>query len=308
MAETMSREQATSYSFWRQQQRLAPYLFVSPFLVLFCTFGIYPIVKSLYLAFHTTNGPRSVVFTGLDNFRFLLQDPDFYAAVYNTAVFAFFSVFLQLPLSLGLALLLNARWLRARDTFRFVFFSPNLVGQVFVGVLASVIFVPRFGLVPRFLHWALAVNQDVKLLGDPSLVMPALVGTALWMYVGFNCIYFLAALQAVDRELYEAAAVDGANSWQQFLHVTVPAIKPVALIVVIMSTLGSFQLFELPFTMMGGPGPNKAGLTIVMYLYQRGFDIGNLGYASTIGWTLALLVLVISLVQVRLSGALRGNA
>ena len=308
MAEATSPGQLTRFSMWRHQQRLAPYIFVSPFLILFCTFGIYPIVKSFYLAFNTTNGPRSVVFTGLDNFRFLLHDPDFYTAVYNTAIFAFFSVFLQLPVSLVLALLLNARWLKGRNTFRFVFFSPYLVGQVFVGVLASVIFVPRFGLVPRFLHWALGANLDMKLLGNPDLVMPALVGTALWMYVGLNSIYFLAALQAVDRELYEAAAVDGANYWQQFIHVTAPAIKPVALVVVIMSTLGSFQLFELPFVMMNGPGPNKAGLTIVMYLYQRGFDIGNLGYASTIGWTLALLVLIISLVQVRISGALRGHA
>jgi ABC-type sugar transport system permease subunit len=294
MSGTVQCEQSTRYSLWRHQQRLAPYLFVSPFLILFCTFGIYPIVKSFYLAFNTTNGPRSVIFTGLDNFRFLLHDPDFYTAVYNTATFAFFSVFLQLPLSLALALLLNARWLKGRNTFRFVFFSPYLVGQVFVGVLASVVFVPRFGLVPRFLHATLAANLDIKLLGNPALVMPALVGTALWMYVGLNCIYFLAALQAVDRELYEAAAVDGANAWQQFVH--------------IMSTLGSFQLFELPFVMMNGPGPNKAGLTIVMYLYQRGFDIGNLGYASAIGWTLALMVLLISLAQVRISGAMRGNA
>jgi len=303
----MSNERTNSYSLWRHQQRLAPYLFVAPFMILFCVFGIYPIVKSLYLAFHVTNGPRSVVFTGLSNFRFLLQDPDFYSAVKNTAIFAFFSVFLQLPLSLGLALLLNSRWLKGRDVFRFIFFTPNLVGQVFVGVLAGVLFVPRFGLVTRFLHWAFNANLDMKLLGDPDLVMPALVGTALWMYVGFNCIYFLAALQSVDKELHEAAAVDGANRWQQFIHITIPAIKPVALIVVIMSTLGSFQLFELPFMMMGGPGPNKAGLTVVMYLYQRGFDIGNLGYASTIGWTLALIVLTISLAQVRISGAVRGQ-
>ena len=294
-------------AFWRHQQRLAPYLFVSPFLILFCVFGVYPIIKSLYLAFHTTNGPRSVVFTGLDNFSFLLQDPDFYRAVYNTAVFALFSVFLQLPLSLALALLLNSVWLKGREAFRFVFFSPYLVGQVFVAVLASVLFVPRFGVVPTFLHWAFSVNPDIKLLGDQALVMPALVGTALWMYVGFNSIYFLAALQAVDRELYEAAAVDGANAWQQFLHITVPSIKPVALVVVIMSTLGSFQLFELPYMMMGGPGPNNAGMTIVMYLYQSGFDTGNLGYASTIGWTLALIVLVISLAQVKISGAVRGQ-
>ena len=297
-----------SYSLWRQQQRLAPYLFVSPFVILFSVFGVYPICKSLYLAFHTTNGPRSVIFTGLNNFNFLLSDPDFYIAVRNTAAFAFFSVFLQLPLSLALALVLNSTWLKGRNIFRFVFFSPNLVGQVFGGFLAGVVFVPRYGLVSRFLHMLIGMNLDTKWLADQHYVMAALVLTSLWMYVGYNCIYFLAALQSVDRELLEAASVDGANAWQQFLHITIPAIKPVAAIVVIMSTIGSFQLFELPYTMLNATsGPNKSGLTIVMYLYQRGFDIGDLGYASAIGWTLALIVFSVSLVQMRISKAVRGN-
>jgi ABC-type sugar transport system permease subunit len=293
---------------WRAQQKLAPYLFVSPFLILFCVFGVYPIVKSLYLAFHCTNGPRSVVFTGLDNFWFLISDPDFITALKNTAIFAFFSIFLQLPLALGLALLLNATWLKGRNTFRFIFFAPNLVGQVFVGFLGGVVFSPRYGLFSKFMTFAMGLDPDIKWLGDDQFVMPTLVLIALWMYVGYNCIYFLAALQSVERELHEAAAVDGANAWQRFWHITVPAIKPVVLIVVIMSTLGSFQLFELPYTLLNSTsGPNKAGLTIVMYLYQRGFDIGNLGYASTIGWTLALIVMMISFAQKQMSGAMRGN-
>jgi ABC-type sugar transport system permease subunit len=119
-------------------------------------------------------------------------------------------------------------------------------------------------------------------------------------------IYFLAALQAVDRDLYEAATVDGANAWQQFRAVTLPGIRPVAVFVLITSTIGSFQLFELPYIMLGnGPGPNKAGLTIVMYLYQTGFVAGDLGYASAVGWTLALGLLVISLTQMRVTGVLR---
>src|SRR5436190_24162445 len=120
----MAEEKA--YSMWRAQQKFAPYVFISPFFILFAIFGLYPILKSLYLAFHTTNGPRSVVFTGLDNFKFLLQDPDFYTALKNTATFAFFSIFLQLPLALILALLLNSTWLKGRNTFRFIFFAPNL--------------------------------------------------------------------------------------------------------------------------------------------------------------------------------------
>jgi len=235
---------------------------------------------------------------------FLLSDADFVKAVWNTAVFAFFSVFLQLPLSLGLALLLNRKRLRGRNFFRLMFFSPRLVGMVFVAVLFVVIFQPQFGLLNRVLHAMIGLDLDTKWLANRALVMPALVLTSLWMYVGFNMIYFLAALQAVDRNLYDAARVDGANAWQQFLHVTLPGIKPVAIFVVVLSTIGSFQLFELPYLMLGnGGGPENAGLTIVMYLYQNGFETGDLGYASAIGWTLALGVLVVSLIQMKITGA-----
>jgi len=286
------------------QHRYAPYLFVAPFVITFAVFGLYPLIKSLVLAFYITAGPTSSRFVGWGNFRVLLADPDFHKAVWNTAVFAFFSVFLQLPLSLGLALLLNRKALRGRNFFRLVFFSPNLVGSVFVAVLFTVIFMPKFGLLNQVLHSLIGLPLDTKWLSNPSLVMPALVGTSLWMYVGFNMIYFLAALQAVDKELYEAAMVDGANRFQQFLHVTLPGIKPVAVFIVVLSTIGSFQLFELPFLMLGNTGgPNNAGLTIVMYLYQNGFVTGDLGYASAIAWTLALGVLVLSLAQMRLTGA-----
>ena len=286
------------------QHRYAPYVFVAPFIVVFCTFGLYPLVKSLVLSFYITSGPRSRVFVGLANFAFLLSDPDFLKAVRNTATFAAFSVFLQLPLSLGLALLLNRKALGGRNVFRLVFFSPRLVGMVFVAVLFTIIFQPQFGLLNRVLHALIGLDPDTKWLGNASLVMPALVLTSLWMYVGFNMIYFLAALQNVDQQLYDAAMVDGANAWQRFWHVTLPSIKPVAVFVVVLSTIGSFQLFELPYLMLNnGGGPENAGLTVVMYLYQNGFETGDLGYASAIGWTLALGVLIISLIQMRVTGA-----
>jgi ABC-type sugar transport system permease subunit len=286
------------------QQRYAPYLFVSPFLLLFATFGLWPIIKSLVLSMYVTSGPKNPVFVGLGNFRFLLSDPDFHTAVRNTVVYALCSVFLQLPLSLGLALLLSQKWLKGRALFRLAFFSPHLLGAVFVGVLFQVLFIPQYGLLNKVLHSLFGTPLDTKWLANPALVMPALVLTSLWMYVGFNMIYFLAALQAVERELYEAATVDGANGWQQFLAVTLPGIRPVALFVLITATIGSFQLFELPYIMLNNSsGPNKAGLTIVMYLYNTGFVTGDLGYASAVGWTLALGVLVISLCQARLTGA-----
>jgi len=299
------------------QSRLAPYLFVAPFLIIFGVFGLWPIVKSLILSLYSSAGPQDQVFVGLRNFKSLLADADFHTAVWNTVVYAIFTVILQLPLALGLALLLNQPWVKFRNGLRLAFFSPHLVGGVFVGVLFQVLFVPKYGLLNKliysvslFAHWIVPaitpIPVDTKWLSNPALVMPALVLTSLWMYVGFNMIYFLAALQAVEKELYEAAIVDGANAWRQFLAVTVPGIKPVAVFVLVTSTIGSFQLFELPYLLLNdSSGPNKAGLTIVMYLYQAGFQTGDLGYASAIGWTLALGLLVISLVQMRATGAWR---
>ncbi|HVK05952.1 MAG TPA: sugar ABC transporter permease, partial [Armatimonadaceae bacterium] len=291
----------------RWQQKAAPYLFLSPFLILFCVFSIYPIVKSVSLSLYATSGPKDMVPVGLGNYAYLVGDPDFHKAVWNTGVFAFWSIFLQLPLALGLAILLTQKWVVGRNVFRWAIFSPNLMGQVFVGVLFARIFMPQYGILNRFLEWATSgrIPADTKWLNNPDLVMPALVITSLWLYVGFNMIYFLAALQAVDTELYEAARVDGANPWQQFLHVTVPGIKPVMVFVLVTATIGSFQLFELPFTLLGGGGPDNRGLTIVMYLYQNGFSAGDLGFASAVGWTLALGILAISLVQMRLTGGFK---
>lgn len=285
------------------RKKWAPYFFISPFMILFLTFGLYPLVKSLILAFYITDGPKSHVFVGFDNFRQLLYDPDFHKAVINTSIFTFFSVLVQLPLSLGLALLLNQSGLRGRNFFRFAFFSPHLVGQIFVAVLFSVIFVPHFGLLNRTLHALIGLDLDTKWLGNSTLVMPALILTSLWMYVGFNMIYFLAALQNVDLELYDAAYVDGANALQRLLHITLPGIRGVTIFVMILATIGSFQLFELPFVMLGNSaGPDGAGLTIVMYLYLNGFVNGDLGFASTIGWTLAIIVFLISMLQMHLTG------
>ena len=287
----------------RKPEGFAPYLFVSPFLILFAIFGLYPLLQSMRLSLFITNGPKDQVFVGLKNFAFLLSDADFHTAVWNTLVYTICSVFLQLPISLGLALLLSQKWLKGREFFRLAFFMPNLIGQAFVAVLFGVLYAPQYGLVNRASHAFVGTPLDMKWLSNQALVMPALVLVSLWMYVGFNMIYFLAALQAVDQELYEAARVDGANPWHQFLAVTLPGIRPVAIFVLITATIGSLQLFELPYIMLGnGSGPNKSGLTIVMYLYQTGFLSGDLGLASAIGWTLALGILTVSLLQLRITG------
>lgn len=296
--------EAPRTSYGRQLERSA-HTFLIPYLLVAAIFFLYPFIQAVILAFFQTNGPRSRIFVGLSNFAFILTDRDFHIALRNTTVFAFFSIFLQLPLSLVLALLLNSRKDRLRSFFRLALFSPHLVGQIFVGIIFSVMFVPQYGLLNRFLQAVSGWGLQQQWLQDPRLVMPALVITSLWMYVGFNMIYFLAALQSVDQGLVEAAQIDGAGPWAMFKAVILPAIKPVMTFVVIMSTIGSFQLFELPYALLQGFGPKNSGLTIVGYLYKNAFNAGDLGTGAAVGWILALIIFAISLVQVRLSGTLR---
>ena len=281
---------------YRAEPKFIPWLFLSPFLVTLAVFLAWPLFQSILLSFQQTYGPKTSAWVGFANFNFLLHDPLFWKALRNTVLFACGSVFLQLPLSLGLALLLNRPGLRGRAFFRLIFFAPSLVGLVFVGLLFGLMFEKRSGLVNTLLHGVFpAFNPEFAWLQE--YVMPSLIIAALWLYVGFNMVYFLAALQNVPEELMEAASLDGAGPWQRFRHVVLPEILPVVSFVVLLSLLGSFQLFELPFILLGGPGPDNRGLTVVMYLYQTGFVTGDLGYASAIGWMLAFILGTFALIH-----------
>ena len=282
----------------RPRVPFAPYLFLLPYFAVTGVFFLWPLIYASRLAFQQTSGTTARTFVGLANFTFILGDTDFYTALRNTLFFAVCSILIQLPLSLGLAMLLNSGESRAKGVFRLIIFSPNLVGQVFVGILFAMLFTPRFGLFNRGLQSLIGWGLEEEWLSDPSLVMPAVVIAAMWIYVGFNMIYFLAALQGVDKSLVEAAKIDGASPWQQFLNVTVPAIMPVITFVVVMSTIGSFQLFELPYVLLQGYGPNNSGMTIVGYLYSYAFEQGDLGTAAAVGWLITIIILSISLVQI----------
>lgn len=287
-----------------KSRRFTPLWFLLPYLAYALVFTVYPMFNAGTLAFYQTNGPASKSFVGFDNFRFLLSDEMFHKALWNTTVFALFSVFLQLPLSMGLALLLNSSQGRAKAIVRLVLFSPNLVGQIFVGILFYVLLTPRYGLVNRILHELVGWGLDEQWLGNPALVMPAIVLTSLWIWVGFNMIYFLAALQGVDKSLEEAARIDGATPFQVFWNVTLPSMRQVVVFVVVTSIIGSYQLFELPLALLAssdGRGPDNAGLTVVTYLYEVGFNAGDLGLGSAIGWLVALIIFVLSMLQIRAS-------
>jgi ABC-type sugar transport system permease subunit len=292
------------------QQRLAPYLFVSPFLLLFAVFGLYPIIKSLQLATYATNGPKDLVFIGLGNFKFLLADPDFHTAVKNTATYAVFSVLLQLPLALGLALLLTQPWVRGREWFRLAFFSPKPARP---GVRRRALFRavhPQYGLLNKGLNWLTygRVALDTKWLSEPSLVMPAIVMTSGVDVLRLQHDLFSGRAtglwtKSCTRRRRWMARTSGSSSRPSRSR----ASSRSRTFVLVTATIGSFQLFELPYTMLNSSaGPNNAGLTVVMYLYNNGFVTGDLGYASAVGWTLALGVLLISLIQMRLTGSFKG--
>jgi len=275
---------------------LAPWLLLSPFLAGLVVFTALPLALSVWLSVRQTYGPAHSVWVGASNFEHLLGDSLFWRALGNTVVFTLGSVFIQLPLSLLLAMVLNRPGLRGRAFFRLVLFSPVLVGVVFVAMIFAVIFEKQTGLLNRSLHGAFGWGLDFPWL--EVYVMPALILATLWQYVGFNMVYFLAALQNVSKELGEAALMDGAGAWTRFRHVVVPAIRPVGTFVVLLSIIGSFQLFELPYILMNGTGgPENRGLTLVMYLYQTGFQTGDLGYASAIGWVMTAVLALCAIGQ-----------
>ena len=285
--------------FWIWQQRNAPYLFVAPFVVLFCTFMLYPLVRSVVLSLYNTSGPRSTRFVGLDNFLFILKDQLFHIALLNTLGYALAGLALQIPLALGLALALNSKKVRGRNVFRFAFFAPHLVGNVFVAVIFLVL-LAKNGPVNQAIANVFPAAINFAWVNDPYLARFAVILAMLWMSVGYGMVYFLAALQAVDRELYEAADVDGASPWQKFWHVTLPGIRPVLVFMIFIGTIGGLQLFELPYVLFQGAGPGQAGLTVVNYLFGYGFEAGNLGYASAVAWILVLLIAALTILQLRM--------
>jgi len=287
---------------WRRAldgRRIAPYVFVATFFIFFVIFTGYPLLHSVWLSTQDTVGLETRVYAGTANFAELAQDELFWKSLRNTLYYLAGSLFLQLPLSLGLALILNAKIIRAKSAFRFAWFSPVLVAGVFIAIIFALIFDHEYGLLNYMLGAVGLESLQHNWIRDERFVMPAIIMAGVWRWSGFNMIYFLAGLQSIRQELYEAAAIDGANRWQVFLHVMLPGMWPIIIFVLVMSTIGSLQLFDLPYILLGGGGPNDSGLTIVMYMYRSGFQFMRLGYAAAIGWVIFAIIFAVSILQMR---------
>ena len=281
---------------WRRQRRVAPYLFVAPFFLLFFVFGLYPIVYSFLLSFTKGFGFEERTFVGLANYLHLFADPRFGYAVRNTTLYALGSVFLIGGLSLLLALAINARSVRWKTFYRTAFFFPVLTSEVVITVIAARILDEQFGLLNNALGWANI--GPFAWLTDTKLVMVAIILIGMWTWTGINALYWMAGLNGIDEDFYEAASIDGASRWQQFRHITAPLLRPIALFVVLQAIIGSYNLFALPFLLTNG-GPSDASLTVTLYIYNQGFQFFNVGYASAIAYVMAFFLLIVSAVNIK---------
>ncbi len=269
------------------------WFFVLPYGIHFAVFLAFPILFSLVLLFHRWDVVSPMEFVGLRHIRTLFHDRLFFKALANTGIFLLIHIPLQIVVALFLAELLN-RKLRFRGFFRAIYFMPVVVSGVVITMLWSQIYAFNNGLLNQLLMF-LGLSK-LPWITSPKLAMPSIAIMATWKNVGLYIILFLVGLQGVPRSMYEAADIEGATEWQKFRHITLPMINPTVLMVVILSTIGGFSLFIEPFIMTGG-GPMNSTLSAVLYIYKQAFDFYRMGYAATLGFFFALIVMTVVIVQ-----------
>lgn len=281
----------------------AGWLFVAPALVAIAVFFVVPVFAALAMSFtdfdlYAFADLANLRFVGLENYARLLQTPLFWQALANTFFFVALGVPLSIAVSLGAALLLNEPLLRGRAAFRTALFAPVVTTLVAVAVVWRYLLHTRYGLVNHALG-ALGIGP-VDWLGDPFWAMPAIVLMSVWKNFGYNMIILLAALQAIPKDLYEGAALDGATRWQRLRHITLPSLAPTLLMVSILTMAGHFQVFAEPYVMTQG-GPAQRTVTVLYFMYEEGFKWWSLGSASAVAFVLFAIMFVVTLAQMRVS-------
>ena len=272
--------------------RLAGWLFAGPALLVIALFFGVPVLAALALSvtdfdIYALADIGNLRFVGLGNYIALLQNPLFWKALGNTFYFVLIGVPLSIAASLGAALLLHAKVARVRPFFRTALFAPVVTTVVAVAVIWRYLFHTQYGMV----NWGLSSLgiDPIDWLGDPAWAMPTIILFAVWKNFGYNMIIFLAGLQAIPEDLYEAARIDGASGWRQFRHVTLPMLGPVLLLVGILTMAGYFQMFAEPYVMTQG-GPLQSTVSVLYLMYEEGFKWWNLGNASAVAFLLFVIM------------------
>ena len=269
-------------------------VFLLPALVVYAVFVLYPTVSSVNISFYDWSGPgRPATFLGLDNYRELLSDPLFYAALRHNAVVIAFSALFQLPLGMALALVVTSslRWVRL---WRAVYFLPMLMSTVAIGILWGYILNPTYGLLNGALGAIGLDGLQQPWLGQSSTALSAVMMTTVWQFAPFYMIVYSAAIVGLPQDVFEAARLDGAGPVRQFFSITLPLLKPVIITTLLLSVVGSIKFFDLVYVMTGG-GPNASTELLATYMFRQGFLTFRFGYASAIATAMLLLSLAAAL-------------
>jgi len=300
-----------------RSQSLVPYLLLFPFISLFAVFLSFPIFYTLYLSFFQYQGVSDeplftldfqfatftltrmadLEFVGFENYARVFSDPLFYQSMYNTTVMLLIQLPIMIGLALLLALILNSAYVKYSGIFRTALAIPASTNFVAYSVIFLVLVNEEFGLI-NYILVTLGIGP-IAWLTDPFWAKISIVGAFTWRWTGFNMLILFAGLQNIPQSLYEAAELDGCGRYEKFRYVTIPQLRPILLFVNVLTTIALFQLFSEPFVITGG-GPRDATLTILLYIYEQGFQNFSLGYASALTYVLVAVLGLISYAQIRL--------
>lgn len=278
------------------------YLFISPFFVLFAIFGLYPLLFSLYLSFMRWDALTPATWVGFENYLTLFQDRLFYTALLNTVLIGLYHIPPMIVFSFAFALLLNQQWLKIRAFWRAAIFLPVITPMVVIAIVFALLFGTEYGLINHVLvtvsGWFGYEASGIPWLQSEKWSKITVSILLVWRWTGYNMVIMLAGLQGIDRSLYEAAHVDGANRFQQLWLITIPLMRPTMTFVVVMSTIGTAFMFDEVFVLTGG-GPGVSSTNFGLYLFDEAFGSFRFGYASAAAYTVATLVFVATLLIMR---------
>lgn len=276
------------------------WLFIIVSIIAITIFNFYPMVQAFLLSFQSGMGANQE-YVGFDNWRRLFGDPTFIAALTNTSIYLLIQVPLMIVLALFFSVLLNDPNLKFRGFFRIAIFLPCVTSLVAYSVIFKYLFGVD-GIINLFLLNFGIISEAINFLADPVWAKVVIILAITWRWTGYNMIFYLAALQNVDKSIYEAARMDGANAIQQFFQITVPMLKPIILFTSITSTIGTLQIFDEVVNITNG-GPGNATLSISQYIYNLSFEYTpDFGYASTVSYVIVILVIILSIIQFRVAG------
>ncbi|OYN99124.1 carbohydrate ABC transporter permease [Enemella evansiae] len=281
----------------RRRTALIGWSFILPNFLGFALFTLIPVIAAMALSFMQWDSYSAPKFVGLKNFRAMIADENFWVALRNTALYALGHIPLTLVVSLALAMLLNQK-LKGIGFFRVAMFFPYITSLVAVAIVWNMLFNPAGGPIDQFLRF-IGVANPPGWTNSTEWALPAVIITSVWRDMGYYMVLYLAGLQAIPTELYEAAEVDGANAWQRFWNVTIPSLRPTTFFVMVMLTVASFKIFDLIIVMTNG-GPGRATMVLSQLIYQNGILQGEFGYSSAISFVLFLIVLSVTVIQFKI--------